>query len=445
MTAINKKEPFVLSIGDITILVFSLWLTLVVRYHALPDASFWQAHLLPFSFIFLYSIIIFYIAGLYGQYGEFFYAKTAVIIKSQIVNILLAVALFYFVPNFLVSPKTTLFIYFIISSGLLFVWRIMVFYFLGTRKKSRAFVIGDGAEVEEMCKEMNANRRSSLECVEVISSKTASSSGFHTILSEKIEKEKISYIVLDINHESLDHLLPELYKTHFKDVHFIDIYHFYEGLFWRIPLSCLKYAWVLENISPTSPKAYDILKRSIDIILALILVVITLILWPFVWLAIKLDDHGPAFIIQKRVGRNNRIIEMYKFRSMRASDGGKWLSENDDRVTRVGHFLRKSRIDELPQVWSVLKGDMSLIGPRPDIRDLGDALAKEIPYYNIRTVIKPGLSGWAQVNQAKPPQSLDETKLRLSYDLFYIKNRSLWLDIRIALRTIKTLLSLGGM
>jgi lipopolysaccharide/colanic/teichoic acid biosynthesis glycosyltransferase len=130
---------------------------------------------------------------------------------------------------------------------------------------------------------------------------------------------------------------------------------------------------------------------------------------------------------------------------MNVNDGGKWLTDADNRVTRVGKILRKSRIDELPQILAVIKGDMSFIGPRPDIVNLGETLEKQIPYHNTRSIIRPGLSGWAQVNQDKPPQSVEESKLRLSYDLYYIKNRSLGLDIRIALRTIRTLLSRFGM
>jgi len=122
-----------------------------------------------------------------------------------------------------------------------------------------------------------------------------------------------------------------------------------------------------------------------------------------------------------------------------------WLSENTLKVTRVGYFLRKSRIDELPQLINVIRGDISLIGPRPDIVGLGERLVNEIPYYMTRYAVLPGLSGWAQIEQRKPPQSLSETELRFSYDLFYVKNRSLLLDIRIALRTIKTLLSRTGM
>jgi lipopolysaccharide/colanic/teichoic acid biosynthesis glycosyltransferase len=172
----------------------------------------------------------------------------------------------------------------------------------------------------------------------------------------------------------------------------------------------------------------------------------TLPLLPFVALAIKLDDGGPIFLIQERIGKGTKVVRIWKIRSMRSpiSDQGKWVTGDDARITRVGKFLRKSRIDELPQLWNVLGGDLSVIGPRPDICDLGKQLATTISYYNIRSTIKPGLSGWAQVNQEKPPQSLEETRRRLEYDLYYIKHRSFILDVNIALRTLKTLVMRGG-
>ena len=396
--------------------------------------------------------MVFYIAGLYGQVGTFVRGRvSSLVVKMQIVNTILAVAFFYLLPDFDISPKTTLFIYFIVSAALLVIWRLSIFSFSGMRKKSRALIISTTntvvSEANELCGEMNTSPRSSLECAGVIDLDMATSADFQKTLLEKIKNEKISHIVLDMHNPALESLLPELYKAIFQGVHYVDIYALYEELFGRIPLSSLKYAWVLENVSPSTPRHYDILKRAIDITLSLILALITLIAWPFVWLAIKLDDHGVIFTKQSRVGKNDRAIQVYKFRTMNRTDGGKWLPEadNDNKVTRIGYFLRKSRIDELPQVWSVLKGDLSLIGPRWDVKGLKDILEKQIPYYGIRTIIKPGLSGWAQVNQEKPPQSLEDTKVRLSYDLYYIKNRSLGLDIRIALKTIKTLLSLVGM
>ncbi len=190
---------------------------------------------------------------------------------------------------------------------------------------------------------------------------------------------------------------------------------------------------------------YDIVKRVGDIFLSIFVAIVFIISIPFVFILIKLDDKGPVFIRQKRVGKDNKLISIYKYRSMTQNDNGVWLAQSENKVTRVGYFLRKTRIDELPQVLSVLTGDMSFVGPRPDIIDLGKKLEHEIPYHTIRNVIKPGLSGWAQVSQEKPPQSVEENKIRLSYDLYYIQNRSLGLDIKIALKTIKTLLSRVGM
>ena len=187
------------------------------------------------------------------------------------------------------------------------------------------------------------------------------------------------------------------------------------------------------------------MRRIVEIIIAFVLAIFTALIAPFVALAIKLEDHGPVFIIQRRIGKEGKVVLLPKFRSMKSSDGGKWLEANDNRVTRVGYFLRKTRIDELPQVFSVLKGDLSLIGPRPDIESLGQYLENQLPFYRIRHLVPPGLSGWAQIKQDDPPQSLEENRLRLSYDFYYVKNRSLILDLAIALRTIAILLSRKGM
>ncbi|TSD07147.1 MAG: exopolysaccharide biosynthesis polyprenyl glycosylphosphotransferase, partial [Parcubacteria group bacterium Greene0714_4] len=143
-------------------------------------------------------------------------------------------------------------------------------------------------------------------------------------------------------------------------------------------------------------------------------------------------------------------IQIRKFRTMMVDSGGIFsaLEGNYERITRVGSFLRKTRIDELPQLWSVFVGDISLIGPRPELPDLAVLYEKEIPYYNVRHLIKPGLSGWAQILQPAPPKfgvGYDTTKIKLSYDLYYIKHRSLMLDVKIALRTVRTLLSRSGL
>jgi len=241
--------------------------------------------------------------------------------------------------------------------------------------------------------------------------------------------------------------MPYLYNLLFSRVRFLNMYKVYEELFRRIPVSLIDYTWFLEHVSFSPRIVYDIFKRVMDIVIGFTLGVFSLALYPFVYLAIKLDDGGKVFLLQRRVGKNNQIIKLLKFRTMDFDDEGKWETGAVNNVTRVGEFLRKTRIDELPQLWNVLEGTLSLIGPRPEFPEPVRRYAREIPYYNIRYVIKPGLSGWAQILHEKHPHhktDIEETAVKLSYDLYYIKNRSIMLDLEIALKTIKTLLSRRG-
>jgi lipopolysaccharide/colanic/teichoic acid biosynthesis glycosyltransferase len=223
------------------------------------------------------------------------------------------------------------------------------------------------------------------------------------------------------------------------NVDFVPMYNVYEHVFYRIPYSALKHDWFIENISSRAKGVYTLGKRVIDIVLGGIAFVISLIFYPIVWVALKIQDGGPLFVYQERIGQGNRKFKVMKFRSMQGSDAGVWVGKEDMRVTKVGKILRKTSIDELPQLWNVLKGDLSLIGPRPDIYAKGVELSEQIPYYNIRNLLKPGLSGWAQVSQELPPQSLEETKLRLAYDIYYVKNKTLFMDFVIVLKTIRSL------
>lgn len=442
MTVVNKKEPFILGIGDLFLLVISLIGTLIIRYRIVPTEDLILIHLYPFSIIFVYSLIVFYVSGLYGRTINLSRsALPGIIIRAQIANGLIAVSLFYFIQAFDVTPKINLFLYLGLSSAVLILWRINTYSLLSLRRKQPALVIGSGAEVDELISEMKINPRSSLYCKERISPES-SPDQVSALFSNG---NYFRYIIADLNDPRIDSFLPAIYKNLFPNASIVDIHELYEDLFDRIPLSCMNYAWIMSHVSSISPKIYDIGKRMIDIMLALVVGAAALALYPFVAFAIKIDDGGSIFIKQQRIGKHNKAIYIYKYRSMILNDKGIWLTENENKVTRIGKFLRKTRIDELPQALAVLKGDMSLVGPRADIIDLGNRLEKEIPYYSVRTVITPGLSGWAQTNQEKPPQSVAETKLRLSYDLYYIKHRSLSLDLMISLRTLKTLLSRVGM
>jgi sugar transferase (PEP-CTERM system associated) len=183
--------------------------------------------------------------------------------------------------------------------------------------------------------------------------------------------------------------------------------------------------------------------RLMNFLLALVGVVISLPLLPFVALAILLDSPGPVLYRQKRVGRGSVNFYCYKFRTMRkdaeADTGATWATDDDPRITRVGRFLRASRLDELPQLWCVLKGDMNFVGPRPERPEFVEWLSKEIPYYGVRHAVRPGITGWAQV-QYKYGNTLEDAREKLQYDLFYIKNASVGLDTLIMFQTVKIVL-----
>jgi lipopolysaccharide/colanic/teichoic acid biosynthesis glycosyltransferase len=442
MTVVNKKEPVILGLVDVLLLALSLIGTLILRYQSMPSKEMILSHLYPFTIIFAYSIVSFYITGLYGRaISSARHTLPVKIIKSQIANALIAVAIFYFVPNFTVSPKITLLLYIILSSVFILFVRMNTYSILNLRKKQPSLVIGDSVEVDEIIAEMNRNPHSLLFCKNKFNPDNSEDS-IKEVLSDKVY---FRYVIADVDDSRVEKFLPEIYKNLFPNSSIINLHDLYEDVFDRIPLSRINYTWIMTHISSISPKVYDMVKRLVDILLAGIVLIFAIILYPFVAIAIKIEDGGSILIKQKRIGVNGKIFNIYKFRSMTRSDGGQWLPESENKVTKVGMFIRKTRIDELPQALSVILGDMSLIGPRADIIDLGERLQKEIPYYSIRTAIKPGLSGWAQVNQEKPPQSVEETKIRLSYDLYYIKYRSLSLDLLITLRTIKTLLSREGM
>ena len=264
-----------------------------------------------------------------------------------------------------------------------------------------------------------------------------------------MESDELSFIVVDFSDSAVSAALPIIYDAAFRKQQFalVEAADLYEELFDRVPLSLIGYKWVLANISAS--RIYDMLKRLIDIVGAVLIGVPSLVLYPFIMLAIRLDDHGPVFITQLRVGRFQRPINIVKFRSMSGNDSGEYDKSGKTRlhVTRVGKWLRILRLDELPQLMNVLRGDLSLVGPRPELPALAHKYSARIPYYNARYLIAPGLSGWAQLRHDSDPHhgvGLAETKEKLSYDLYYLKNRSLLLDLFIILQTIRVLITARG-
>lgn len=214
----------------------------------------------------------------------------------------------------------------------------------------------------------------------------------------------------------------------------------------KVPIDHLSDTWFIDKLASAERRYYWYLKRAFDIIFAVAGIVLFLPIILVSALLVRLDSRGAAFYSQIRIGRRGVPFRVWKIRTM-VSDADKnnvfWTTENDDRITRVGSILRKLRIDELPQLYNILKGDMSLIGPRPEAAALVDLYTKEIPYYQERHMVTPGVTGWAQIN-IPYGNSVEDTREKLKYDFYYIKNRSILLDLLILLRTIKTVVTGKG-
>jgi len=217
----------------------------------------------------------------------------------------------------------------------------------------------------------------------------------------------------------------------------------YESITGKVPIESMRLSWLLFSPGCYASRVFSIYKRFASLVTSIIGLLLSLPLIPFVIAAIKLSSPGPILYRQSRVGRDGVVFHCLKFRTMRsdaeADSGPTWATDGDPRITAVGKFLRKSRIDEIPQLWNVFKGDMSLIGPRPERPEFVEDLSQKIPYYHLRHSVRPGITGWAQVLY-KYGNSVEDSKEKLRYDLYYIKNMSLGLDLLVVFSTIKIIL-----
>ncbi len=218
---------------------------------------------------------------------------------------------------------------------------------------------------------------------------------------------------------------------------------FHERLTGRVGIENLRPSWMIFSDGFRAASVTRAAKRTMDIGLALIFLVLGLPLFAVIAIAIKLESRGPILFRQERVGQEGRVFRLLKFRTMyegaEGETGPVWAKENDPRVTRIGRFLRRSRLDEFPQIVNVLKGDMSIVGPRPERPHFVNILQKRIPFYIQRLSVKPGITGWAQIRYPYG-STVDETAQKLEYDLYYVKNMSIFLDVLILLRTLQVVL-----
>ena len=452
MRAVPKYEHLILLLGDVVVLFLSLWLTLLIRYAELPSSGLLGAHIVPFSFLLVAWITVFFLAGLYGKHTRLFRSSLPSLIAStQAINIALAALFFFFIPVFGIAPKTNLLLYLVVSAPLIYVWRGFVFPRAQSSRSSRmeGVLIASGDEARELAEEVARDSRYPFTFSAVIDTKRVAP---HELLQRACrisEEGSVTFIAIDYADPSAASALPIIYDAAFRKegLTLMDAADLYQEVFDRAPLSLVGYEWVLSRIGAS--RMYDALKRGIDIIGALAIGSLSLVFYPAVCLAIKLDDGGPVFIAQERVGRFQKPLRIYKFRTMSGNDSGEYgaSGKSELSVTRVGRWLRILRLDELPQLWAVLRGDLSLVGPRPELPGLAAQYGARIPYYSARYLVAPGLTGWAQIRHDRHPHhgtAIEETKEKLSYDLYYLERRSLLLDISIILQTIRVVLTARG-
>jgi exopolysaccharide biosynthesis polyprenyl glycosylphosphotransferase len=431
-----KIKQFVLMLGDALCMYLCLFLALFIRY-GMVNKEILDAHLGPFSFIFAAWIIIFYIFGLYDLSHLKNYLK---LFEQIIIGIffgsVLAIIVFYSFPYFKISPRTNLAIFVAVFIAVESLWRIL-FYSVIKNPQRKVLIIGQGNDVEELKKLITTNPQLGYQVSSHIKDVSIEANEFSKILSEN----KIDTIIINQNLETNPIIVKEIYKGISSGIEIIDMVTAYENLFKKLPLSEIKDIWVVTNLSK-SHNTYEVVKRPLELVASILLFLIISPILILVFLAVKITSKGPSIYKQIRLGKNEKQFYIYKFRTMvnnAEKDGAKWATSGDSRVTGLGKFLRFTHIDELPQLVNIIKGNISFVGPRPERPEFVEQLKKTIPYFDVRHIIKPGLTGWAQVN-FKYGSSVEDAYQKLQYDMYYIKRRSFVLDFLVVLKTIKMFL-----
>ena len=437
----SKSRAIILFLSDIAVLYFSLFLTLALRYGWPKLAEQWILHWQPFSIVFGLWIIIFYINGLYDQkkfrtkdeFKRFFYA-------GLIAGASLAALFFYFIPYFGITPKTNLFILIVIFGLTDYRTRkLLNRLFISKGFQTKLALVSDDKTTKELAefleKTPQLGYQITLWLKQGLSDKNAEQ------LKKIIKDNEIDAVVAPAGFKNNGKNSKLIYRLAASGITVINLRALYESTLQKIPLAELEESWIMEN-SASGQKFIDIFKRIEDLAIVASTLIIALPVFILLIPFMALISGFPLFYKQKRVGKNEKDFWLYKLRTMRLdaeAEGPKWSSgENDKRIAPFGNFLRKTHLDEIPQLYNILKGELSFVGPRPERPEFVKPLKEQIPFYEMRHLIKPGITGWAQINY-RYGASVEDAYEKLQYDLYYLKNRSLFLDIAIILKTIKAL------
>ncbi len=413
-----KKEISLIKIFliflDFVLFFLSLSLVLLFRF-GLDFYPKFQEHLIPFLFLFPVFILILLSFNFYDFYLLNLKNLFISLLNFFVVALIFSSLYFYFTQIvFKISPKTNLILFLVIFSFFVFLSRFLYIRFL-RKNKIPVYFLGE-KELEEKLKKDLEN---------------------HPFFEFKNNQEA-KILVISPNYHFDKKLFSKFLSSNLVIFDFID---FYEKFFTRIPLEAINFDWVVKKILFGESKIFYYFKRIIDIVLALTLFIFLFLplFLPIAFL-IYLNSPGPIFFLNERIGYRKKVFKLIKFRTMEGKmNEQKWaVGDEEKRIFFFGKILRKTHLDELPQIINILKGELSFVGPRPEQPQIANELEKQIPFYELRYLVLPGLTGWAQVNY-KYPENIEETKIKLEYDLYYIKNESIFLDILIAIKTFQKL------
>ena len=375
------------------------------------------------------------------------------LIQSIGVTSIFLAAVYYLWPDMIIGrwiffASLILLLFFLVS------WRLL--YSFGIRKKlftEKAIVLVSGGLAQNILDEINSRKDLPYNIYSVIMydrnqecndkfGDMPVNYGFDNIC-DLVEAEEIRSVIVALDEKRGVFPHKELLDCKIRGVNIIDGESFYERITGKLLVEKINPSWLIFSDGFVKSRISRVMKRSVGVLLSTVMLIVFSPLLLVVAVAIKLDSRGSAFFSQERVGEYGKIFMMHKFRSMDADaeieSGPVWAEEDDPRITRVGRIIRKLRIDEIPQLWNVFKGDMSFVGPRPERSFFVKRLKEIIPYYNERLSVKPGVTGWAQIKYAYS-SSEEEALEKLKYDLYYIKNMSIVMDLIIIFHTVKIVL-----
>lgn len=440
MKTSNKIKSYFILIGDIITLYLSLFLALILRYGS-NYGKFIDLHFLPFSIIFVLWLLVFYVSGLYDPKhlrNNIDFLKTLWLAIA--ISAALAMFFFYLIPYFGITPKTNLFIFFAIFATVEIIWRRSFNRLTASlQSKTKIALVGSSKATEEISAFIKENPQLGYEISIWLKNKENFSS-LKDINDWKklIDENGIDLIVIPRYFKNEPEAAKIFYRLLTLGIDISDIPAFYEIIFQKIPLDEVNEEWFLGEIVEKE-KFYDNIKMAFEFVSAVLLFVALIPIEILIALSIKLFSRGPVIYSQVRIGKNGEKFVLYKFRTMKTdaeSNGAKWAETNDPRVTPFGRLLRSTHLDELPQLMNIAKGEISFVGPRPERPEFVSVLSEKISYYDTRHLVRPGITGWAQINYRYGASEEDAAE-KLKYDIYYLRNRSLILDIAIVLRTLK--------